>query len=352
VIVHQLLSGAGPHDAVTAQALAFRTRFEEWGWGGEDVAVAIDPQVGRAVRSVDGWHPGAASDVLLIHYSAYAARLRSFLGGPNPTLLLSHNVTPAKWLWDHEPMVAVRCEVGRIQLADFARAADLCAGVSEYNAAELRAAGARSVTTLPILFEPPDGAGAGAGAGAGDTRPPGPPEILFVGRLAPHKRHDEVLRAFALYRGRHAPGATLRFVGSTVSASLSASLAGLADQLAPGAAIFESGLSRDELWDRYRRASAFLCLSEHEGFCIPVLEAFAAGVPVIARPVGGVPEVAGDAALLVEDRDLAVVCELLNLVISDGTLRSTLVARGRARAEAYAPDVTAAKLRAAVESVA
>jgi glycosyltransferase involved in cell wall biosynthesis len=344
VIVHQLLSGAGPFDAVTEQARAYRERFAAWGWGGEDVAVAIDPRVGRGIRALDGWRPGSASDVLVIHYSAYAARLRSLLDGPQPSLLVSHNVTPAKWLWDHEPMVAVRCEVGRLQLGDFARAADACAGVSEYNAAELRAAGARSVTTLPILFEPP--------ASAARAEPVSPPEILFVGRLAPHKRHDEVLRAFALYRARHAPGARLRFVGATVGGALRDSLAGLAEQLAPGAVSFESDLSRADLWERYRRASAFLCLSEHEGFCIPVLEAFACGVPVIARPVGGIPEVAAGAALLVEDRDLTVVAELLHAAVSDSALRAELARRGAARLAAFSPDATAAKLRAAVESLA
>jgi L-malate glycosyltransferase len=114
---------------------------------------------------------------------------------------------------------------------------------------------------------------------------------------------------------------------------------------------FEHTLSQSELADRYGAASAFLCLSEHEGFCIPLLEAFAAQVPVVARPAGGVPETAGDAALLVADRDPAVVAELLGLAVSDEPLRQELAARGLRRVEHYAPDRSAAALRAALEAL-
>ena len=101
----------------------------------------------------------------------------------------------------------------------------------------------------------------------------------------------------------------------------------LADTLAPGAVTIEQGLDDAELAQRYRAAHVFVCLSEHEGFCIPLLEAFHMGVPVVARPIGGIPEVAGDAALLVEDDDLAVVAELVKLVVEDQELRVELRAQ-------------------------
>jgi glycosyltransferase involved in cell wall biosynthesis len=107
----------------------------------------------------------------------------------------------------------------------------------------------------------------------------------------------------------------------------------------------------EELAARYRAAHAFLTLSEHEGFCIPLLESFHFGLPVIARPVGGIPEVAGDAALLADDEDLAVVAELLHLAVTDEALRGELRRRAAARLAAYAPAETEAKLRAAIESV-
>ena len=339
--VHQILSGAGPYDAVTTQALMFRDLFAQWGWGGRDVAAEIDPRIGdrvaplRALGARDG-------DVLLVHYSAYAPKLRAVLDLPQRKLLISHNITPARWFWDHDPQAAVVCALGRKQLPEFAAAADVAAGVSLYNAREFG-----SETVIPILFDP---SGLGAPAGA---RKPGAPTILFVGRLAPHKRQDAVIRAFELYRRRHAPGARLVLVGAPINWAYDAAMRELADEVSPGNVTIESGLTREQLADRWRAADAFLCLSEHEGFCIPLLEAFHFGVPVIARAIGGVPEVAGDAALLLEEDDgESVAAELLALVVGDDELRAQLRARGAARVAAYAPEQTARTLRDALESLA
>jgi glycosyltransferase involved in cell wall biosynthesis len=96
----------------------------------------------------------------------------------------------------------------------------------------------------------------------------------------------------------------------------------------------------------------FLCLSGHEGFCIPVLEAFSQDVPVIARPAGAIPETTGDAAVLVEDSDLAVVSELIHLVVTDADLRAELRRRGQERLKLYSPDRVADRLREAVQATA
>ena len=339
MIVHQVLSGAGPVDAVTAQALAWRERFGAWGWGGSDVAVHLDPRMNGAVAPLRELRAGP-SDVLLLHYSAYAPKLRGLLDLPNPTALLSHNVTPARWLWDHEPMIAVQCALGRRQLPEFAARADAVAGVSAYNARE-----AGSDVVVPILFDP-------SRLGESGAPRPGPPTLLFVGRLAPHKRQDELIRLVALLRRHRLGDARLVLVGEPLNEPYLAALRGLADELAPGAVTFERSLSREQLAGRYREASVFVSVSEHEGFCIPLLEAFHFGVPVVARPAGGVPEVAGDAALLADDRDLAVLAELVALAIEDGALGDELRERGRARLAAYAPERAEAAMRAFLASAA
>jgi glycosyltransferase involved in cell wall biosynthesis len=327
-----VLSGAGPVDAVSRQALAFRERFAAWGWGGRDVAAFIDPRA-KGFEPLRALRP-ATHDVLLIHYSAYAPRLRAVLELPNRKLLLSHNVTPARWLWDHDPPIALQCELGRRQLPEYAARCDVAAGVSAYNAAELGS----DVVIPPIL----DLSWLRRTSGSD-------PDVLFVGRLAPHKRQDEVIRAFALFRRRHAPDARLTLVGEPLNDGYLAALRELAERA--GGVRIESSLSQGQLADRYASAAAFLCLSEHEGFCVPLLEAFAADVPVIARPAGGVPETAGDAALIADDRDPAVIAELLALVTTDTELRAELARRGRARVEHYAPQHAAAKLRAALEAL-
>ena len=130
-----------------------------------------------------------------------------------------------------------------------------------------------------------------------DVPSPGdPPDdrrtVLCVGRIAPHKRQDELLRVAALHGALH-----LNIVGEPLNPPYGERLRRLGDELGVDVT-WESGLSTDELAQRYRRAAAFVTLSEHEGFCIPLLEAFHMGVPVIARPSGGIP------------RPVITICEL------------------------------------------
>ena len=350
MIVHQVLSGAGPFDAVTQQALAFRGLFDRWGWGGDDAAAIMDPRMGSRVLPLAGLRP-APEDLLLLHYSAYAPRLRALLQSPNRRLLLSHNITPARWLWSHEPMVAVQCALGREQLPAFVAGCDVVAGVSAYNAAELAAAGAQDPRVIPLLVDPGE-IGAYGAQTAGRLRPGAPPTLLFVGRLMPHKRQDELVRVFAAYRRHHQPDARLVLVGEPVTPAYGRLIGDLADELAPGAVTIEGGITRERLAGHYREADVFLCLSEHEGFCAPVLEALHFGLPVVARPAGAIPEVAGDAALLIADEDPAVVCELLALAIGDDELRAELRRRGAARVAHFAPQRTAEALRDSLELLA
>jgi L-malate glycosyltransferase len=189
-------------------------------------------------------------------------------------------------------------------------------------------------------------------APAGPEPAPGPPTVLFVGRLAPHKRQDLVIQAFARFRRRQ-PEAQLILVGTSLGSEFEAELRRLADRLAPGAVSFHTGgISGEQLTSCYRRAHAFLCLSEHEGFCIPLLEAFHFGVPVIARNAGAVGEVVGEAGILLDAQDdVAVAAELLSIVSSDPELQAELRRRGRRRLEVYDAEATAAKMRAAIESL-
>ena len=351
MIIHQLLSGAGPHDAITAEALAFRSCFRSWGWGGADHAARIVPGMGPAIGSVSHLRPDP-DDVLLIHHSAGFPGLDGVLALPNPKLLLYHNVTPPNWLWEHAPVIALHCAIGLEQLPGLVAACDLAAADSEFNAMQLRALGAADPRVVPLMVDLDRLTSAPVAPLGNGDRGQTPPTILFVGRLSPHKRQDDVIRAFALYRRHRSPDARLVLVGDPVTETYARILRELAESTSPGAVEIESGLPEAELGERYRRADAFLCLSEHEGFCIPLLEAFHFRLPVIARPAGAVPETVGDAALLVGERDLGLVAELLHLALSDGTLRSELAGRGQARLAAYAPDVVARQLRDAVEATA
>ena len=342
--VSQVLCAAGPVDAVTNQVFAWRTTFEGWGWEGDYSARVAPGFRSGALHDLRELEP-AVDEVVVVHYSGYAAGLERVLSATNRTLLVSHNVTPSRYFWATDPVTAGVCELARDQLAGLVAMAGAVAAVSEFNARELEQLGGRRAAVIPVLFR-------AAPARLNGVEPDRPATVLFVGRLAPHKRQDLVIAAFARYR-HSAPGARLVLVGSPATAEFGAELRTLADRLAPGAVMFEHEISRERLASRYAEADVFLCLSEHEGFCIPLLEAFHSGVPVVARDAGAVAEVLGDAGVLLGPEDtVATVAELLPIVIGDPELRGELRARGQRRLEHYDPARSAELMRGAVSGLA
>jgi glycosyltransferase involved in cell wall biosynthesis len=343
LVVHQVIGGAGPYDAITNQAVRFRRLFDRWGWGGEDAAVHIDPRMGQQFGPLRSLVPHP-DEIVFCQYSAYTPGLRELLESHGRSLVLCQNITPPEWFWQYDPLTALPCYLGRRDAERVMAAATVPAGASQYTASEFGAD-----TVIPILFEQ-ERYGA---PGTGRDPVPGGGEVLFVGRLCPHKRHDQLIRAVALLRARHRPDATLRIVGEPVNDHYGGLVRELGERLLGTEAFtWERGISQDELADRYRAADVLCCMSEHEGFCVPILEAFHYGLPVVGRPSGGVAEVGGDAALLTSDEDLGVVAALLDSALGDRELRAELLARGRRRLVAYDETTTAQALRSAIERVA
>jgi len=338
--VHQAVVGAGPFDAVTEQVRAWRRLLAADGFAGADHAAHIDPRLRTGFRPLAELEPDHG-DLLVIRYSAWSPALMALLDLPNPVLLVYHNITPAGYLWKHSPGLAVQCAVGRIQMPAFARRARLVVADSDFNAAEMRTAGAADVRVVPILFEPERLAARGRPpAGAG-------PLVLVVGRLVPNKRHDRVLDAFAAYQGACAADARLLLAGEPLDPVYRRLVEGLIRACGARNVEVSGGLAQPELNAAYAEADVLLTLSEHEGFCIPLLEAFHFGVPVVATPKGAMPGIAGDAALWTDD-DPAVTAELLDLAVRDPELRAELRRRGRVRLERFSAEATAAAVREAV----
>jgi glycosyltransferase involved in cell wall biosynthesis len=330
--VLQLLSAAGPHDAVTTQALAWRRMMGSWGVSGEVFADTLNPGLDGSVRPIARLRRSLSSDdLLVIHYTAYAQALDAALHLPQRKLLVYHNVTPPELLWDWEPIVAARCALGRAQLREWVGRVDATATATGFNAADLREAGFEDVQALPALyFFDPERLAPSAG---GDETPVAS-TVIFVGRLSPNKRQDELIKAFALYQRHRQPDSRLLLVGGPIGPAYTEHLERVTD--ATGARdVVIGGRPQPELNDLYRTASVFVCLSTHEGFCLPLLEALHFDVPVIARRAGAVPEVLGEAGILIDEDDLPTIAELIDICARDEDLREELRRRGRERLRAY-----------------
>jgi glycosyltransferase involved in cell wall biosynthesis len=244
------------------------------------------------------------------------------------------------------PHAAAFAQLGRRQLASLADKVEMAIGVSDYNRAELDAAGFELTATVPILIDwqalevqPDQGVVAGAAT-------PGA-KLLFVGRLSPNKRQDDLIRMLAYYRRCIEPHARLLLVGSyrdqrQFQARLGAHARGLG---LTDAVTFTGPVTLPQLVAYYRSASVFVSLSEHEGFGVPLLEAMYFDLPVVAHAAAAVPETVGDAALLLPRKDLAEAAEATALVVERPALREELIRRGKRRVAEFSADKVAQRTR-------
>jgi glycosyltransferase involved in cell wall biosynthesis len=278
-------------------------------------------------------------DTLLLHYSMGNEVFDQLAKLPARKVLVYHNVTPPEFFSGINPHAALHAQLGRTQLGTLAAPVELGVGVSDYNRRELEAAGFKRTAVVPLLIDwrsydvTPDPAVLTEWASVRT-------KLLFVGRVSPHKRQDDLIRLVAYYRACIDPEAQLILVGSYQDQpQYHSRLRALAEELGVTAAVtFAGSVSLAALVAYYRIATAFVSLSEHEGFGVPLLEAMRFDLPVVAYDAGAVAETLGDAGLRVKARDLPEIAELVGLIAERPELRASLAAAGRKRVADFATE--------------
>lgn len=345
--MHQVLAGAGPGDAITDQALRWRSVLRRWGYRSEIIAEHVHPDLAPEVHRLDGSGPRRVhdADVLLLHYSIWSSGVDFALGHGAPIAMLYHNVTPGRFLVDANPHVAAMCDEGRARLPELTGRLEAIVSDSAFNAIDVRDAGLGEATVVPLLITPhpmPD-----------RVRPPqGDPHLLSVGRVVPNKRLEDALRVHAMLRRAHAPGARLSLVGAWEGfETYRNALLALSESLGADGVRFTGRLTDAERDAVYASASVYLCTSHHEGFCLPLIEALQHGTPVVARAAGAVPETLGDAGIVLTDDDPAVFAEAALEASRSTALRATLAEAARARLAELDPARTEVRMREALAPV-
>jgi glycosyltransferase involved in cell wall biosynthesis len=242
-----------------------------------------------------------------------------------------HNITPASLFAPWEPHVGVELQAGRRQLADLAPLTELAIAVSSFNERELHAAGYGRTAVVPVLLdtatferERDDGA-------VERLRAPGA-TWLFVGRLAPNKAQHDLLKALSVYRRVFDPDARLRLVGGSSSLAYATAVEAYVKALQLEDAVELLGeVSHAELAAHYRAADVFVSASDHEGFCIPLLEAMHHRLPIVAYGSSAIPETLGGAGVCLASKEPTVFATAVHHVLVDPVLRAELVEAGTRR---------------------
>lgn len=343
--IHQVLVSASPGDAITNAAFEIRSLLRRIG-SSEIYARYFDPTLATEVHPLERYAQRATSrpdvDIICFHASIGEPDVLSFLlERPERLVLLYHNISPADVFRDYDPAFAGLLDAGRRELSDLVERTHVALADSTYNAEELDRLGYRDVRVSPLIVDlsrlqsvvPHP-----ATVNHLQTEVEGP-VALFVGQLLPHKRPDLLIEAFHVLVTYLVPDAHLLLVGAGRLPGYRRALDAFVHELNLPNAWITGPVTDAELAAFYRRADVFVTASEHEGFCVPLVEAMAFDVPVVARSHAAIPETMGDAGVaLPPDDDPVLLAEALAAVVTDGSLAGHLRARGRARVEEFSPE--------------
>ncbi|MHB8294793.1 MAG: glycosyltransferase [Acidimicrobiales bacterium] len=357
--IHQFVPSFAFGDAIGAHSREVRDLVRGMGYDSEIYCLesrGAAPGEARDYRSFAG---RKRSGVVLIYQLSTGSPVADFVRQrPEPKAVNYHNITPPALFAPWEPHVAVELTRGRQQLAELAPVCLLGIGDSAYNTAEMTDAGYARGVVAPVLLRMFPGGPEEAPADpvlAGELRQAklgGGRDWLFVGRLAPNKRQHDVVASFAAYRRLYDPHGRLHLVGGSSSDAYRRALTRFVASLGLSGCVSIAGsVSPGALSAYYGAADVFVCLSRHEGFCVPLLEAWAHDIPVVALASAAVPETLGGAGLLLQHAAPPVVAAAANRVLADEGLAGRIVAAGRARLAELTGERARGRYREAVKEL-
>ena len=336
--VHQILAGASRGDAITNLAIELRTLLRRV-MPSEIYARHVDPSLHGDVLHLHDYNPPHWRNVLVYHASIGEPQTHGMLmERREPVVLVYHNLTPARFFTRWDPAFADLLQLGRLELARLRPRVALALADSAYNAAELQEMGYDDVRVVPPVLD------ARRLADVEDhdltanhlEKTFSAPIILAIGQLLPHKRPDFLIRAAHIASTYLGVDAHVVAIGPHRLAAYSEALSRQVRELNLHRFHIVGRVTNSELATYLRRASMFVSASEHEGFCVPLLEAMSFDVPVLARGFAAVPETAGGAALLMPpEAGPAFFAEGMAELLWNAKTADSLRARGRERVSTF-----------------
>jgi glycosyltransferase involved in cell wall biosynthesis len=346
-------------DAVTNQVLSIHDRLRSWGWESHVYATDNDERMqdlNEGLGTYKKKYSGDRDDVLIYHYSIYDENHREYKASGNRKIFIYHNITPPEFFAPYDPFLTEACRKGRELLPQLAQC-DLALGDSEFNRRELVEAGfAEEKTGVLPIFVDFEGMEDRYNVDLYDRLvADGMVNLLFVGRLVPNKRVEDLLDIFAVYHRRVNACSRLFLVGTTWSMAYNIELATRIKRYGLEGSVFIPGLSwgvsDEDLRAYYRAAHLFITCSLHEGFCVPLLESMHFRLPILARESSAIPYTLGGAGMTFRELQLFTLAEAIREMVGNLELREALAEKGARRLEDFAPHRTAQTLRDLMGSV-
>ena len=350
--IHQVMATLGYGDAIGHEALGIQRVLRQAGHTSEIYVQTADPRLESLTKDyrdlIDQSHP---DNILIHHFSIGSKASRVAFALPDRMILVYHNITPPSYFIGVNAQLVQQCFSGRRELSAYAARCDLALGDSEFNRQDLERIGFPHTGVLPVVpnFEHLDLAPNDMVATEFDDDRL---NLLFVGRMIPNKRIDDVIRFFHAYRLKYNRRSRLILVGAHSGfEEYVATLYDLIRTLHVPDVHLIGHVSNEELTALYNVADLFLSASEHEGFCVPLVEAFYKRIPVVAYAATAVPDTMDGGGVLYDRKDPRHVASIIHTVVSESGLYDEVLASQDAALDRLRHKDFAATLTGFIEQV-
>jgi glycosyltransferase involved in cell wall biosynthesis len=346
MIINQWVPAAHRGDAIGDSARRVRGMLQAAGHSSELFALTMDDDLRGEVLPFED-PASRAGDITIFHFALPSPMTHAFATLRGARVLQYHNITPAAFFAPYDAGLFRLAALGRRELATLVGQVDLALGDSEFNRAELEATGFTRTGVLPIAVNTERITTAPRRPALEKILGDGLINILFVGRIVPNKRIEDHIRLAEMYKRYVDSYYRFIFVGRydglpRYYAQVRALIAEF--QMLPDRFWFTGPVPDEDLAAFYRWADVYVSLSEHEGFCVPLVEAMAADVPVLAYSAGAVPETLGGAGVLFAPKDLEFAAEMVGTLVYDRPVRERVIDGQRRRVRDFAAPRVQARL--------
>jgi L-malate glycosyltransferase len=330
--IHQILPTISPGDAIGNEVQEIKKILNEWGYKSEIYAQNIHPKI-NAKKYTEYTKVSSKENIVIFHFSI-GSEVSEFVAKlPDKKIMIYHNITPSKYFRGVNETLVNLLDNGKKELRSLVGHIDLAVGVSEYNRLELQKLGFKNTDVLPIIinFQEYTNPNEKLMSKYDDDFV----NLLFVGRVTPHKRQEDIIKVFYYYKLIN-PKSRLFLAGSYEGCDVYSNyLKNLILSLGLKDVHLLGKISFNDLISYYKLADAFICMSEHEGFCVPILESMYFEVPIIAYNSTAIPATLDNSGVLINEKNYCEIAELINVLMEDKELKSKLVEKQKQRLDDF-----------------
>ncbi len=324
--IHQFATSLTYGDAISDEMLEIQAVLQEKGYESEIFVRFFEPRMAKYMHDYREYKKYSSLDnIVIFHFSIGSPVSKMFFRIPDKKIMIYHNITPHEFFMDYHRILARECYKGRLEIRLFSDKVDLALGDSDYNRRELEDVGYPRTGVLPLLlnFSKFDKV---EDSVTRQLFSDGKFTLLFVGRVIPNKKFEDTIKAFYFYKKYFNAESRLILAGDFRGQErYYAALRNLIDSLEVKDVVFTGHIDFPELATFFKMANVYLSMSEHEGFGVPLLEAFYSRMPVLAFAAGAIEETMNQGGLLLREKDLFKTAVVLDRLKKDKSFRDHVI---------------------------